>query len=166
MYHVIDFNPKHTRALSAHTSGAEASIANPDSGFTSIISSSSQLALHTMGELVELFNVLKSKDTQAVNKFKSKGAGATRIMKLLESKPKSAQKKQTATTQAKKFSVKATVRRMLSKDLGITVEDLATASDSTPATVRTHLSDLKNAKYAGKEGPMDIYKVGDLFYVR
>lgn len=61
---------------------------------------------------------------------------------------------------------KATLREKFEKAGVVTpkqIDNIAEKLSVTRATVLTALSDLKNAKYAGKAGPLNIEKDGDSY---
>ena len=67
----------------------------------------------------------------------------------------------------KPLGAKATLRQKFERRGYVTskqVEQIASTLNVQPASVRTALSDLQNAKYAGKAGPLNIEKDSDGTY--
>ncbi len=70
------------------------------------------------------------------------------------------------TTQKKAAGAKQVLRDKLTKHGVVTVgqiDKIAEKLSVTRATVLTAMSDLKNPKYAGQAGPLDIEKDGDSY---
>ncbi|MCH7537131.1 MAG: hypothetical protein IID57_04695 [Proteobacteria bacterium] len=68
------------------------------------------------------------------------------------------------TPKKNKVGAKQVLREKFTQHGVVTVEQIDKIAERlsvTRATVLTALSDLKNAKYAGKAGPLDIQKDGD-----
>ena len=68
------------------------------------------------------------------------------------------------TAKKNKVGVKATLRDKFAKDGVVTVgqiDKIAEKLSVTRSTVLTAMTDLKNAKYAGKAGPLNIEKDDD-----
>ena len=70
------------------------------------------------------------------------------------------------TTKKNKVGAKQVLREKFKKAGVVTVgqiDKIAEKLSVQPATVRTALSDLQNARYAGKLGPLTIKKDGDAY---
>ena len=70
------------------------------------------------------------------------------------------------TTKKNKVGVKQVLREKFSRSGVVTtkqIDQIAAESNVTRATVLTAMSDLKNAKYAGKAGPLNNQKDGDSY---
>ena len=68
------------------------------------------------------------------------------------------------TAKKNKVGVKATLREMFTRSGVVTVGEIDKIAEQlsvTRSTVLTAMTDLKNAKYAGKAGPLNIEKDGD-----
>ena len=68
------------------------------------------------------------------------------------------------TPKKNKVGVKATLREMFTRSGVVTVgqiDKIASKLSVTRSTVLTAMTDLKNAKYAGKAGPLNIQKDDD-----
>ena len=66
----------------------------------------------------------------------------------------------------KPLGAKAVLREKFTQHGVVTVgqiDKIASKLNVQPATVRTALSDLQNAKYAGKPGPLTIKRDGDAY---
>ncbi len=70
------------------------------------------------------------------------------------------------TTKKNKAGAKQVLRDRFTQHGVVTVgqiDKIASKLNVQPATVRTALSDLQNAKYAGKPGPLTIKRDGDAY---
>ena len=70
------------------------------------------------------------------------------------------------TPKKNKVGVKATLREMFTRSGVVTVgqiEQIATKLNVQKATILTAMTDLKNAKYAGKAGAINIERDGDVY---
>ena len=70
------------------------------------------------------------------------------------------------TTKKKPAGAKQVLREKFTQQGVVTVgqiDKIASKLNVQPATVRTALSDLQNAKYAGKLGPLTIKRDGDAY---
>ena len=68
------------------------------------------------------------------------------------------------TPKKNKVGVKQVLRETFTRSGVVTsrqIDKIASKLSVQPATVRTAITDLKNAKYAGKAGPLNIEKDGD-----
>lgn len=59
---------------------------------------------------------------------------------------------------------KAALRSVLESGESINAQEFADEHDVSVVTIRTHLSDLQNAKYCGKDKePLSIYRIGKAY---
>lgn len=94
--------------------------------------------------------------------FRTKAPKAELEMLLTEQ----ANGKTKPTTKKNKVGAKQVLREKFKKAGVVTVgqiDKIASKLNVQPATIRTALSDLQNARYAGKLGPLTIKKDGDSY---
>ena len=87
--------------------------------------------------------------------FRTKAPKAELEQLFAEAKP---------TAKKNKVGVKATLREMFTRSGVVTVGEIDKIAEQlsvTRSTVLTAMTDLKNAKYAGKAGPLNIEKDND-----